>query len=65
MDLRQRRNEDSAQGGASRDAGSGEQQQQWHQEGDAFLAAGEDAIQRALSTNATTFLHATRQQGGE
>ncbi|MFW6162291.1 MAG: hypothetical protein ACODAJ_05935 [Planctomycetota bacterium] len=64
MEQRQRRNEDEATRDDAGAPASGDQQD-WAEEGDAFLAAGEDAIRRALSTDATTFLRATRQQGGE
>lgn len=33
--------------------------------GESLLAAGADAIQRALSGNSESFLKATRQQGGQ
>ena len=35
------------------------------QEGAAFLAAGHDIIDAALSENSQAFLKATRQEGGE
>ncbi|MEK6324270.1 MAG: hypothetical protein AABN33_21740 [Acidobacteriota bacterium] len=33
--------------------------------GESLLAAGADAIQKALSGNSESFLRATRQQGGQ
>lgn len=34
-------------------------------EGAAFLTAGQNAIQKALSTNSADFLAATKQHGGQ
>jgi len=34
-------------------------------EGEAFLAAGDEAIRRALSGDSEAFLRANRQQGGQ
>jgi len=45
---------------------SGEQLQQLRSEGDRLLAAGDDAIQRALNgVSSEAFLRASRQQGGQ
>jgi hypothetical protein len=45
---------------------SGDLLQQLRSEGDRMLAAGDDAIQRALAgSNSEAFLRAGRQQGGE
>jgi hypothetical protein len=45
---------------------SGDLLQQLSSEGDRLLAAGDEAIQRALATNnSEAFLRAGRQQGGE
>ena len=46
--------------------GSAERLNQLRSEGDRLLAAGDDAIQRALAGgNSEAFLRASRQQGGE
>jgi hypothetical protein len=48
------------------DQGSGGVLQQIRSEGDRLLAAGDEAIQRALAgSNSEAFLRAGRQQGGE
>jgi hypothetical protein len=53
---------------ASGDGGSGSEDllRQLRSEGDRLLAAGDEAIQRALAgANSEAFLRAGRQQGGE
>jgi hypothetical protein len=48
------------------DSGLGDQLQQLRSEGDLMLAAGDDAIRRALAgSNSEEFLRTSRQQGGE
>jgi hypothetical protein len=48
------------------DLGSDNLLQQLRSEGDRLLAAGDEAIQRALSgSNSEAFLRAGRQQGGQ
>jgi hypothetical protein len=52
--------------GADSDSGSGERLQQIRDQGDSLLAAGDDAIQRALAgSNSEAFLRSTRQLGGQ
>ena len=47
-------------------SGSGDLLQQLRSEGDRLLAAGDEAIQRALAgADSEAFLQAGRQQGGE
>jgi len=48
------------------DAGASELLQQARAEGDRLLAAGDEAIRRALAgSNSEAFLRAGRQQGGQ
>jgi hypothetical protein len=48
------------------DPGSGDLLQQLRSQGESLLAAGDEAIQRALAgSNSEAFLRASRQQGGE
>jgi hypothetical protein len=64
MRLRERTDEerdDGASNNASAEAGL----QRARLAGQSFLAAGADAIQRALSGDSEKFLAATRQQGGQ
>jgi hypothetical protein len=42
-----------------------EETQELHDEGELFLAAADDAINRALSGNSNEFLAQNRQQGGQ
>jgi hypothetical protein len=52
--------------GGDGDPGSDNLLQQLRSDGDRLLAAGDEAIQRALAgTNSEAFLRASRQQGGE
>jgi hypothetical protein len=44
---------------------SGDALRQAREHGDQLLAAGDEAIRRALSGNSESFLRASRQQGGE
>lgn len=47
------------------DPGSDDPLQQLRSEGDRLLAAGDDAIRRAVTGNSEEFLRTSRQQGGE
>jgi hypothetical protein len=48
------------------DASSGDLLQQLRSQGNSLLAAGDEAIRRALAgSNSEAFLRASRQQGGE
>jgi hypothetical protein len=51
--------------GGDGDPGAGNQLQQAREQGDRLLAAGDEAIRRALSGNSESFLRAGRQQGGQ
>jgi hypothetical protein len=52
--------------GADNDSDSGERLQQIRAQSDSLLAAGDDAIQRALAgSNSEAFLRSTRQLGGQ
>ena len=54
------------QAGGDGEQDSGDLLQQLRSQGDRMLAAGDDAIQRALAgSNSEAFLRAGRQQGGE
>jgi len=60
------RNEQIHPGSGDDSGGSGDLLQQLRSEGDRLLAAGDEAIQRALSgSDSEAFLRAGRQQGGE
>ncbi len=53
-------------GGGDDDPGADDRLQQARTEGDRLLAAGDEAIQRALAgSNSEAFLRAGRQQGGQ
>jgi hypothetical protein len=54
------------QGSGDDDSGTDERLQQARAQGDRLLAAGDEAIQRALAgSNSAAFLRAGRQQGGQ
>jgi len=54
------------QAGGDGDPGSADLLQQFRSQGDRLLAAGDEAIQRALAgSNSQAFLRAGRQQGGQ
>ena len=68
MQERQRRHESEGEGGGGNSptgAGNGGSLNRLRQAGADFLAAGDDAISRALSGDSEKFLAANRQQGGE
>jgi len=52
-------------GSGDDDAGADERLQQARSQGDRLLAAGDEAIRRALSGNSENFLRSGRQQGGQ
>jgi len=64
MRLRERTDEERERGTANNDSPEADLQQA-RLAGQSFLAAGADAIQRALSGDSEKFLAATRQQGGQ
>ena len=54
------------QGSGGDGPGSGDPLEQARSQGDSLLAAGDEAIQRALAgSNSEAFLRAGRQQGGQ
>jgi hypothetical protein len=53
------------QAGGDGDTGAGDTLQQAREQGDRLLAAGDEAIRRALSGNSESFLRSGRQQGGQ
>lgn len=61
---RQRRREDLP-AGADPAAGAGGSLNRTRQAGEAFLAAGADAIRRALSRDSRSFLESNEQEGGQ
>ncbi len=66
MEERQRNREvDSIGGNAPVAGGGGSNLNEMRRAGEGFLAAGDDAINRALSGNSERFLAANRQQGGQ
>ncbi len=52
---------EGSQGAGSGGGGLGD----LRREGQDFLSAGEDAVNRALSADSAAFLNASRQEGGE
>ena len=52
-------------GSGDANPGTGDQIQQAREQADRLLAAGDDAIRRALSGNSENFLRSSRQLGGE
>ncbi|MFN0178495.1 MAG: hypothetical protein ACKVZ0_06810 [Gemmatimonadales bacterium] len=52
-------------GGPGPDEGDGAGLRQIRQQADALLAAGDEAIRRALSSDSEAFLRANRQEGGQ
>jgi hypothetical protein len=66
MRFLQRFNNEQRQAGGDGDSGSDGLLEQIRSQGDQLLAAGDEAIQRALAgSNSEAFLRAGRQQGGE
>ena len=66
MRFLQRFNNEQRQTGGDGDPGSGDLLEQMRSEGDRLMAAGDEAIQRALAgSNSEAVLRANRQQGGE
>jgi hypothetical protein len=57
--------EDMEQGGSIPDGPAGDGLSEIRQAGEDFLKAGDEAINRAMSTNSEAFLAANRQQGGQ
>ena len=64
MDLKQRDDADDQAGAPPTPTDSIRRLDGLRREGDALLAAADDAIDRALSGNSQTFNAAVRQQGG-
>jgi hypothetical protein len=61
-----RRQEDGTPGGGAAPAeGAGNTLDAIREAGEDFLAAGDEAISRALSKNSAAFNSANRQQGGQ
>lgn len=65
MRFLQRLNEQPSDNGGDDDAGASDQLIQARTQGDRLLAAGDEAIRRALSGNSENFLRSGRQQGGQ
>lgn len=66
MSLRERQRDDSAgSGGAGPAPGGGGNLGELHRAGEDLLAAGDEAIRRALSSDSEAFLRANRQRGGQ
>jgi hypothetical protein len=65
--LRERRNVEAgeAQDKGTSTSGSKAALSTMREAGERFLAAGDDAISRALSGDSETYLAATRQEGGQ
>ena len=65
MKLRERLDDEREQQNSPGQSTAGGQLGQLRHEGEQFLRAAEEAINRALSTDSEAFLTATRQQGGQ
>jgi hypothetical protein len=65
MRLRERGREEPAAPRPDTGGEDPEQLERLRRAGEEFLAAGDDAIRRALSGDSEAFLRASRQQGGE
>jgi hypothetical protein len=66
MRFLQRFNDEQRHASGNGEPGSNPQLQQLRSQGDRLLAAGDEAIQRALSgSNSEAFLRAGRQQSGQ
>jgi hypothetical protein len=65
MRLRERTDAERADGGEPGDESPDANLRRTRLAGQSFLAAGADAIQRALSGDSEQFLASTRQQGGQ
>jgi hypothetical protein len=65
MEARERRRDEQRTGGEPVDGPTPDSLDELRAAGEAFLAAGDAAIRRALSGDSEAFLHATRQRGGE
>jgi len=66
MRFLQKFNEQQNHAGGNDDSGAGDTLAQARAQSDQLLAAGDDAIQRALAgRNSEAFLRAGRQQGGQ
>ena len=65
MNLKQRDDADDRPGAPASPTASPSRLEGLRREGDALLAAGDDAIDRALSGDSQTFNAAVRQQGGQ
>jgi hypothetical protein len=65
MEPRERHHDDERHGGAPDDGASHEGLDALREAGEGFLAAGDEAIRRALSGDSEAFLRANRQRGGQ
>lgn len=65
MEERERRAEHTGGGNGAGDDADESGLAETQSAGRDFLAAGDEAIRRALSSDSTRFLHANRQRGGQ
>lgn len=65
MESPERRREQEGHGGTPNDQEPDSQLDRLRAAGEGFLAAGDEAIRRALSGDSEAFLRANRQRGGE
>jgi hypothetical protein len=64
--MREKQRQDNASAAAGSGGGSGDNLDNVRAQADRFLAAGDEAINRALAnSDSEQFLRANRQQGGE
>ncbi len=63
--LQRLNNQQPNAGGSNDNPDSGDQLQQAREQSERLLAAGDEAIRRALSGNSEMFLRSSRQNGGE
>jgi hypothetical protein len=65
MNLRERLNHPQAMPTAPDAGGDGGHLENLRREGNDFLAAGDEAIRKAMSGDSARFLESNRQQGGQ
>ena len=65
MRLREPPNREDPDRQGPKDQGDGKELEDLRRAGEEFLAAGDEAIRRALSGDSEAFLRANRQQGGQ
>jgi hypothetical protein len=65
MRFRERQSENERRSPQPEDEAAADERQRLQHAGETFLAAGDEAIRRALSGDSEGFVRASRQQGGQ